>query len=394
MFSKPLQIQNEFVNKFIDDTKKSHIEIEKKKTNIENLTLLFTEYFNNNIVLKKYKLPQLKLIAKSNKLHVSGSKDILINRIHDFFDKSMKSAKIQSHFRGYIVRKSFSMRGEGYRNRKSCVNENDFYTMEPLHEIPFEFFYTFKSNDEKFLFGCNIVSLLHLMNNKTTVKNPYNRENIDTSIIRNILKLYNIIKIIFGIPEDAPNINTNAILTMHNNITRGRTMQPRAQATHTAQSAHLILTDEIVNERSLKLNTMRAKPQLIRIQELFMEIDQLGNYTNFQWFLTLERREYIRLYRTLYDIWTYRGHLSREMKYKICVVEDPFQEIHRERVYLHDAQIERLREICLKIFEHLVYCGIDEEHRKLGTLHALSALTIVSSGARDSMPWLYESLYP
>jgi hypothetical protein len=391
MFSKPLHIQNNIVNKFIDDTKKISPSVEKKKANVENITLFFSEYFNNNIVLKKYKLPQLKQIAKSNKLHVSGSKDIIINRIHDFFNRSMKSAKIQSQFRGYIVRKSFSMRGEGYKNRKSCINENDFYTMEPLHEIPFEFFFTFKSNDEKFLFGCNIVSLLHLINNKTTVKNPYNREHIDTSIIKNILKLYNIIKIIFGIPEDAPTINTNAILAMHNNIIRGRNIQPRVPIT---QSTHFVLTDEIVNERSLKLNSMRAKPQLIRIQELFMEIDQLGNYTNFQWFLSLERREYIRLYRTLYDIWTYRGHLSRELKYKICVVEDPFQEIHRERVYLHDAPVERLREICLKIFEHLVYCGIDEEHRKLGTLHALSALTNVSSGARDSMPWLYESLYP
>jgi hypothetical protein len=126
-----------------------------------------------------------------------------------------------------------------------------------------------------------------------------------------------------------------------------------------------------------------------------MEIDQLGNYTNYEWFYNLETREYIRLYRTIYDIWTYRGHLSREMKYKICVVEDPFHEIHRgERIYLHNAPIDTIREICLKIFEHMVYCGIDEEHRKIGTLHALSALTSVSANARESMPWLYESLYP
>jgi hypothetical protein len=36
--------------------------------------------------------------------------------------------------------------------------------------------------------------------------------------------------------------------------------------------------------------------------------------------------------------------------------------------------------------------GLDDEHRKLGVFHALSALTVVSIGARSTMPWLYESL--
>ena len=393
MFSKPSYTNHdELVNRFIDDLIKPPMKIEKKITNSENLSLSFTEYFKNKIVLKKYKIVELKQIAKSNKLRVSGSKTILIDRIHSFFDTTMKCTRIQSQFRGYIVRTSIILRGDGYRCRKSCVNENDFYSMEPLHEIPSEYFFTFKSNDNKFIFGCNIVSLLHLINNKTEVKNPYNREIIDNSIIKNILKLYNIIKILFGKPEDAPNINTSAIIAIHNNMIRGRTRHSREHIQ--TPTTHFILSDEIVTERSAKLYAMRAKPQMIRIQELFMEIDQLGNYTNYMWFLSLERREYIRLYRTLYDIWTYRGRLSREMKYKICAVEDPFQEIHRERIYLHDTPIERLREICLKIFEHLVYCGVDEEHRKIGTLHALSALTIVSNSARDSMPWLYESLYP
>lgn len=410
MLSKPLyKNHDEHVNRFIDDLIKSPIKIDKKKTNSDNLILSSIEYFKQKIVLKKYKLVQLKQIAKANKLHISGPKTILIDRIHTFFDTTMKCTRIQCQFRGNLVRRSFAMRGDGYKYRKSCVNENDFYSMEPLYEIPYEYFFTFRSNDQKFIFGCNIVSLLHLINNKTIVKNPYNREVIDVNIIKDILKLYNIIKIVFGKLEDAPQINTNAIISMHNhnqnannnnhnmnniniNMTRGRNRQLRDQIT--SPPTHYILSDEIVIERSAKLNSMRSKPQLIRIQELFMEIDQLGNYTNYLWFLNLERREFIRLYRTLCDIWSFRGHLSREMKYKICAVEDPFQEIHRERVYLNDAPIERLREICLKIFEHLVYCGIDEEHRKIGTLHALSALTIVSNNARDSMPWLYESLYP
>ncbi len=354
------------------------------------LSLPFHEYYKNKIALKKYKLPQLKDIAKSNKLHISGSKSIIIERIETYFNKCLQSTNIQKIYRGHIVRKSFALRGEGYKNYKLCVNDNDFYTMDPLDEIPIEFFFTFKSNDNKFLFGCNIVSLLYLLKNKAAVKNPYNREIIQIDIIQTILKLYNLIKIIFFIPEDAPFIHTESILALHNNINDNRIVRESMRIPHTS----IMISDEIVNERSIRLTSMRSKPIHTRIQELFMDIDQLGNYTNYQWFTSLERRDYIRLYRTIHDIWTYRGHLSREMKCKICILEDPFHEVNRQRGYIHDASIDIIREICLKIFENLIYCGIDDEYRKIGALHALSALTMVSVNARNAMPWLYESLYP
>jgi len=369
MLSKP-QYTNEFINVKNKEEKKPKTKVQSLK-----LELSFSNYFKNNIVLKKYKIVQLKEIAKYNKLHISGSKPVLIERIQLFFEKSVTCSKIQKIFRGHIVRQSFLLRGEGYTHRKLCVNENDFYTLEPLNEISSDHFFSFKSNDDKFIYGCNIISLLHLIQNKSAVKNPYNRETIKNEVIQRILKLYLLIKIIFGIPEDAPKmIPTIRIIPVQHNIRR--------------------LNDELTNDRQIKINTMRAKTIPIRIQELFMEIDQLGNYTNYHWFLDLERRDYIKLYRTIYDIWTFRGHLSREMKYNICILEDPFHEIHRERIYLYEASLDVVRELCLKVFEKLVYCGIDDEHKKIGTLHVLSALTIVSENARNAMPWLYESLYP
>ena len=42
--------------------------------------------------------------------------------------------------------------------------------------------------------------------------------------------------------------------------------------------------------------------------------------------------------------------------------------------------------------ETMVYTGIDVEYQKIGALHMLSALTIVSPNARQNMMWLYESL--
>jgi hypothetical protein len=383
MLSKPLYpLGYEYRNEFI--------KTESIPQPIKEI-LSYIEYFKKNIILKKYKVPQLKEIAKAYKLRISGSKTELIDRIHMYFLKCSLSVKIQKVFRKHIVKRSFELRGEGFKNKNKCVNENDFYLLEPLNEIPFEYFFSFTI--DKFTYGCNIISLMHLIKNKTLVKNPYNRENIPIEVIQNIFKLYNLISILYGLPKDAPIINTTSLLAIHTNINDNQRIRENMTRNIIIPNNNVSVSNEIFTERQEKLRTMRAKPINVRIIELFMEIDQLGNYTQAEWFLNLERRDYIKLYRTIHDIWSFRGHLSREMKCLICVVDDPFHEVQRERIYLHDASIEVVREVCLKIIEHMVYCGVDDEYRKIGTLHALSALTIVSVGARNSLPWLYESLY-
>ena len=81
------------------------------------------------------------------------------------------------------------------------------------------------------------------------------------------------------------------------------------------------------------------------------------------------------------------------VKSKICLLGNPFTEILPRTFFLNDSiALGRIQNGCLTIFENLIYTGIDEDHRKLGAFHALSALTVVSRDARQSMPWLYESL--
>jgi hypothetical protein len=192
------------------------------------------------------------------------------------------------------------------------------------------------------------------------------------------------------LPEDAPNIHISIFLQNYKN---GYTNEENMMRYNRTNNIIYNIPIEIIADRTRKMATIQSKSVLTRIQELFIEIDLLGNYTNYLWFLNLDRRDYVRLYRVLYDIWNYRGHLSREMKQKICVIEDPFYNINGDRLYLYDAPYEIIQEMCLRIYEKMVYCGIDEEHRKIGTLHALSALTVISLPARNSIPWLYESLY-
>jgi hypothetical protein len=47
----------------------------------------------------------------------------------------------------------------------------------------------------------------------------------------------------------------------------------------------------------------------------------------------------------------------------------------------------------VKMAEILVYSGIDNEHKKLGSMYFLSGLTLVSVNARNQIPWLYENYF-
>jgi tRNA U34 5-carboxymethylaminomethyl modifying enzyme MnmG/GidA len=127
-----------------DDIKNTFVKIKKKPKSHVGISLFFNEYNTKKIVLKKYKLNELKQIAKSNKLHISGTKKIIIERIQEYFNKCIKCVEIQKMYRGFIVRQSFKLRGEEYKNRELCINTSDFYSMEPLNDIPIEYLFTFK----------------------------------------------------------------------------------------------------------------------------------------------------------------------------------------------------------------------------------------------------------
>lgn len=385
-----------------ENTKKHY-----KKTIIQNSDdiLTYTDYFNKNIELKKYKLPELKLITKFYKLHITGNKNILIYRIEELFKKMKFATKIQNVFRGWLVRISFKLRGMAFKTRSICVNDTDYVTLEPLVEIPFQQFYSYKDEND-FIYGFNISSLAQELKNKKHLLNPYNREPLKYNDLRNIIFLNNITQLIF------PEYKDDSIkLTMNVNVNTSRPAASRElrniMSLPSSSSLHNILSQsyfqpnisritnidtQLLRDKLQVITDIRLKSVHTRIQELFMEIDQLGNYTDCSWFINLDRREYVRLYRCLYDIWLYRGQLTHEIKVKISPLFDPFVNIFTHNIHHLEITLDQIQFLCLTVMENIVYMGIDIEYRKIGTLHALSALTVVSQSARSAMPWLYESL--
>jgi hypothetical protein len=140
-----------------------------------------------------------------------------------------------------------------------------------------------------------------------------------------------------------------------------------------------------------KIRELRTFSMERRIQNLFIEIDLLGNYTQSSWFSSLQRRDFVRFLRCLYEIWNYRAQIPAETKRQICQFQDPFYQIRFPNAI--ETTIDEIKNMCVTVMEDMVYTGVDAEFKKLGTLHVLSALTTVSIPARNSMLWLYESLY-
>ena len=374
------------------DTKRE----QKPEINYEN-------YINKAVVFKSYKIPELKDAAKKMGLHISGTKQILIDRIEETFIKSKYVRIIQRVFRGYIVRQSFKLRGPGLKDRTKCVNDTDFITMEPLIEIEVENFYSY-IDSKKFIYGFNILSLIQ-MNEKRShnenIINPYNREKMDNEIISNIITLFKLTSIIYPEFKDA-NMKHNPRSNTRNNYARTRTRYYSRNSNNNApnnthnsnyinQSNQLLPITEYV-ETLNEILEMRTTPLNNRIQNLFIKIDQLGNYTQSSWFTNLTLRQCIVLYREFYDLWNFRGQITRELKLQICPYFGVFEGVFSRNIHANELTLEQIQTACVTVFENVVFAGINEEHKKIGAFHALSALTLVSTDARNALPWLYESV--
>jgi hypothetical protein len=354
----------------------------------EEEVISYIDFFKNEIDISKLKLTDLKNIARKNKLRISGSKEILKERVYTFFLQSKSCSLIQKYFRGHLVRYSFKLRGPAFSHIEKCVNDTDFVSLDPLKEIEFHDFYSYQDS-KGFIYGFSINSLMSSWVRKRTLINPYNRELFDSSMVSNIHALHRMKDTIFFFYKHTVNKPESvSAAPMATNIYRFPSDGIRIHPT--SQSSMMSFPNANNRELIQRMEEIQQKPLNVRIQELFMEIDNLGNYTHTHWFDNLSTSDYIRYLRYLGDIWNHRGQLSAETKRNICSILDPFAQrfFYPETRDPHD----NIRKVCVFVLEHMIYSGVDIEYRKLGALHALSALTIVSIPARRSMMWLYESL--
>ena len=312
----------------------------------------------NSLFLYNYNARQLKLFNKAYNLKTSGNKDELFLALFTHLYLSKIVIKIQKRFRGNLQRKYNTLHGPAVLKRGLCNNLDDFVTLEPIKDISFHQFISF-SDESGFIYGCDIISLFTLINSKPnqTIKNPYNRYIIKSDLLSNIQKI----------------VKLSHIFTVNINI-------------------------KIDVEKDIQLEMLSIREQLEqRSLTLFSDIDNLGYYTNPDWYLLLSSRRLFKFYRELTDIWNYRASLTLITQSEICPPNgNPFNPINLEMLMSNEQisvdDLNRIKLYILTSLEKLVRSGVDTSSRYLGATYLLSALTLVNSDAAMALPLLYESV--
>jgi hypothetical protein len=302
---------------------------------------------NYTDVLKiNHPLAEIKRFASHYKLKTSGTKREILCRIFTHLHFSVESMKIQRTGRGMLVRKYMAAHGPAYKNKSLCTNDTDFMTMEPLSDLKTHYFMSYK-DDDGFIYGYDMVSLYNLIDkNPNAATNPYNRKSFPSSLVSDfnlVLRTARCLNIVLDLNIEADIISP-------------------------AQSVEL------------------------RALDLFQKIDALGNYSDPQWFLSLNRNQLTKFTRELHDIFSYRAQLAPEIKRNICPPHgEPFYNVNLHYIQ-HSPDMTDARNFVLSIVEKFVNQGINTDSKSLGAYYVLAALTLVNETAAASLPWLYQSV--
>ena len=356
------------------------------------------EYFmitKTKLNLYEYSIQELKTYLKSEKFIVSGNKKILVNRIEEYFNKIKSIITIQKYFRRYIVELYFNLITSGQHNYKGrCklglklksvntgynniiaekyVNDTDGFSLEPINEINNKIIFKYKDKIG-YLYAFDIYSLYSAYLNMGKIINPYTREEFDYITTNNVLQLHRLIIILFPFIKNIK-------------------LKEEENKNHYIQPA--IINNE-QQRLTLKLTEIKNNSIMQRINNIFHEINSLGNYTTPDWFSFLEKFDYIKFYKCLHNYWNYRLDISCDTKQKVCQLYEPFYNTYYEffsNTNYNNNTVEFYQDCCLTVMENWIHCGINLEYRKLGALHVLSVLTEVSIPARETLFYLHESLY-
>ena len=316
--------------------------------------------FYNDILKYNYNVSQLRAIAKHYKLSTSGNKDYLKKRLFNFLYYSYNIIIVQKYVRYFLTKKYIKVHGPAFYNRSLCSNDVDFCTLDNLSTICYNQFISFKDNNSH-IYGFDIKSLYNLFIKSDNAK----KNNNSNSNFSNVLNPF-----------------TN-IFFSHNIL---------EQLLEYIRLTKLLKLELDLNYDELIIVSLNKQLEM-KILTLFQRIDSLGNYTNIKWFMELDKYGLIHFIRELADIWNYRANLTLETKRAIVPPSgNPFHSDHINIHNLPQYNFIQIKKYSIQIIDLMINKGINETSCVLGSYYVLCALTIVSSDAANSLPWLYEAV--
>ena len=319
----------------------------KKRIKDDDFSILNVENYEN-LKTHNYKMTHLKTMLKHYKQRVSGTKSEVHERLYNYLKNAHCATKIQANFRRHIVNIWKKCKGPALFKRELCTNETDFFSLEPMKEMDIQQFISFR--DDNFIYGFDICSINELFINSINdkIENPFTRKKMANKtyfLLKRVIQLQKCLHM-----DTQENVKKDDIQDIYSN-----------------ENIHH------------------------RVVDLFSKIDQLGNYSDVNWFLTLSRSQLVRYIRELHDIWNYRAQLTPDVKRKICFpCGNPFSINIQFLSETHSKNY--VQYYVLDIIHNFISKGVTEEDKSLGAFYVLSAMTLVNIDAAHALPWLYESV--
>lgn len=245
------------------------------------------------------------------------------------------STRIQSVFRGWDIRR-----------RSKPNNVEDCGTLERLLEIPIEYYIQYQDATDNLWYGFDIRTLESILESKHPV-NPYNTKDLKSN--------------------------------------------EKLMACYSHKKSFLLENNRKMSHDSPKLTEEQRFSQFaIRV---FQKFDELGQYTDTEWFTTLSLEQLKQFYHLANDMFDYRAQLTNEMKKNIV----------KNGLIFHNfkSTISKFRIIHTRILQVEILCemervideAVDKEFKILGMNLILSALVEVSHRASLALPHLVQSTF-
>jgi len=286
----------------------------------------------NQIDKKKYK----KSLKKDILFNVLSSK---INRLNHYTNNSEKIQKIQFRYKEKYKKQQSLIRGEGFLNKKSCNNTEDFFTYENVDEISDKYFFSYKDY-KNIVWFFDIRSLKKLIDMKQP--NPYTMVPFNDNVI---IRALNIIEKLNNM-----NISTD-------------------------------FKDEIKQVEKDKKKLLKQK-----VIDVFASIERLGLSVNAQWFTCLHIIHLKKIYGLMEDIWNWRAELSQEIKIKMCPPDGKIfnRSPHEIR---HTSDRMKMMDYILTDINKFNNAEYDSD-KIIGFTYFLISLSKVNPIVLDTHPWM------
>ena len=245
------------------------------------------------------------------------------------------STRIQSVFRGWNIRR-----------RSKPNNVEDCGTLENLLEVPIEYYIQYQDATDKLWYGFDIRTLESILESKHPV-NPYNTKDLKSN--------------------------------------------EKLISNYSHKKSFLLENNRKMSHDSPKLTEQQRFSQFVI--RVFQKFDELGQYTDTEWFTTLSIEQLKQFYHLANDMFDYRAQLTDEMKKNVVkngLIFHNFKSTLSKfrNVHIRILQVEILREM-----ERVVDEGVDKEFKILGMNLILSALVEVSHRASLALPHLVQSTF-